>query len=120
MSNTPVINASGRRAVLVIKRGVGLSKILTLQDKDTGTPINLTSFTFAGGITNATTGDLIQALTLTITDAVNGKVKVSLTSGQTTSLTRGDYSFYIQFTDSGSDATLAVEGECVVRNVGES
>ena len=74
---------------------------------DFSTPANITNYTFTSGLYATTTGDLVQAITCTVTDAAAGQVNLSLTAGQTAAIPTGTYKFRMTW---GPTARRVYEG----------
>lgn len=95
-----------------IVSGTDFSATLTLLNPDT-TPINLSGSTFAADIKKSTVSPVVeQAMTVTMTDAVNGVLKVSLPhasntlqAGATATDPEGQYVWDLKMTDSGGNVS---------------
>jgi hypothetical protein len=74
---------------------------------DFSTPANIIGYTFASGLYATTTGDLVQAITCTVTDAAAGQVNLSLTAAQTAAIPAGTYEFRMAW---GPTARRVYEG----------
>ena len=77
-----------------------------------GTPINLTGYTFTSYV--MLNGSQVQAITITNTSLANGQVTISLTSNQTGALTAKIYDWYFRWVDTGSLTTTIITGAFVV------
>ena len=74
---------------------------------DFSTPANLTGYTFTAGLYATTTGDLVQAITCTVSDAAAGTVNLSLTATQTAAIPAGTYELRVAW---GPTARRIYEG----------
>ena len=74
---------------------------------DFSTPANITNYTFTSGLYATTTGDLVQSITCTVTDAAAGQVNLSLTAVQTAAIPAGTYEFRLAW---GPTARRVYEG----------
>lgn len=70
---------SGESLTLQVERNGSMARTLFLEDS-LGNPTDLTGVTFAGQVRRAAgvTGSPIAAFTISITDAVNGQVRISI------------------------------------------
>lgn len=114
----PIIGSGATRANFLFKRGVNFSPVLTMTSKSTGLPIDITDYTFSGGIVDADSVS-IQAFAFVKVDAVNGKVQPVVTDVQTLALTRGNQYVYIAYDDADNQTFLFIEGQALIRNIGE-
>lgn len=79
---------------------------ITIQDSN-GDPIDISNRTYSGQIRKAPGGASVEAsFTSSITDAVNGKVQISLSSSQTASIPSGTYYYDVQENNLGIILTL--------------
>ena len=70
---------------IVIEQGATFEKVATVKDAS-GTVVNLTGFLGRGQIRDKIGGSLIASFTVTITDAVNGEVTISMLPSTSASL----------------------------------
>jgi len=97
-------------AELTVDQGSTFESTIDLVTDD-GAVINVTGYTFTGQIrksyysTNPTAN-----LTMTIVDAANGNVKVSMTAANTANIKAGRYLYDIKMTDTSNIVTRLVEG----------
>lgn len=71
----------GARLDITVRAGDTLGPyVATLTDQTTGLPIDLSGWTFDGAVSKLDTADGNLAMTVTITDAVNGKIQFQFTS----------------------------------------
>jgi len=69
--------------------------------------VSLSGYTVTSSLVSLVTGNAVQAITTSLTDAANGIVSVSLTKDQTAALAAGTYGFVLQWTAPG-DAVRTV------------
>ena len=90
------------RLNLSFNRGDAWSRTLDFDE-----PADITGYTFAAGLYSTVTGDLVQAITTTVVDAVTGQVNLSLTAVQTAAIPAGTYEFRLSW---GPTARRVYEG----------
>lgn len=97
-------------AELTVDQGSTFESTIDLVTDD-GAVINVAGYVFSGQIrksyysTNPTAN-----LTLTIVDAANGNVKVSMTAANTANIKAGRYLYDIKMIDTSNSVTRLVEG----------
>lgn len=78
---------------------------------DDGTSINVSNYIFSGQIRKSYYSSNPTAnLSITITDAANGNIAVSLNAATTTNIKAGRYLYDIKMTDTSNTVTRIVEG----------
>jgi hypothetical protein len=78
---------------------------------DDGTSINLTNYIFSGQIRKSYYSNNATAnLTITVTDAANGNLNLSLNAATTTNIKAGRYLYDVKMTDTANTVTRIVEG----------
>lgn len=89
----------------------GTDWFLDLVISSGGSPVDITGFTFGAQIKKQYE-DLtaLQVITVAITDAVNGKLKLSLTDAETSALPIGKGVWDLEQVDVASDKTRLLEG----------
>lgn len=92
---------------LLIDQGATFSTVIDLVD-ETGTPINLSSYTGASQLRRHYTSSNATSFSVSLTS--NGVVTLALTANQTASLTAGRYVYDVEVTDSGGTVSRIVEG----------
>jgi len=91
MATVPTLGYIGEKLNLLIRQGATLGPhVVTARNPDT-TPVNLTGATIRGQIRKTALNPVITiALTVTMTDAVNGVFEFGLTDEQTAALVAGE------------------------------
>lgn len=112
----PTIDDVPARANLVIRRGITFNRTLIRKNLD-GTPIDITGHTFVGKILSTDGNSTLATFTITIIDGVNGKLRLYLASGTTSTLTAGLYPTYITYTDLAGDTFTLLLGSSDVRSI---
>ena len=95
---------------LDIDQGTDFNFDLDLTNDD-GTAINVTNYTFSSSIRKSYYSSGVAAnLSVTIHDASNGNVVLSLNSATTSNIKSGRYLFDVKQVDSSNTTTRLVEG----------
>ena len=99
---------------LYIDQGSTYSNIITVASS-TGTALNLTGYTVASQIRKSYGSSTYHTFTASVYDAVTGKVRLQLTSTQTSAISAGRYLYDIEITNTSTTAkTRILEGIVVV------
>lgn len=97
-------------AELTLDQGTTFETSLDLTNDD-GTPINVASYVFVSQIRKSYYSSNATAnLTVTITDAANGNVKLSMTSANTANVKAGRYVYDVKMTSGSGVTTRVIEG----------
>lgn len=99
---------------LIIEQGVKFQRTVQIKDKDDAV-VDISGDTFEGQIRkrhNST--DTEAAFSISITDAANGKISVSITETATTALEAGEYVYDINWTPSVNNKVRLLEGIATV------
>jgi len=80
-----------------------------------GGPVNLTGYSGASHIRKHTDSGLSAVITVGITSAADGKIRLSLTDAQTAGLTPGRHVYDVMLTKPSGSKLIAVEGSVLVR-----
>ena len=80
-----------------------------------GGPVNLTGYSGASHIRKHTDSGLSAVITVGITSAADGKIRLSLTDAQTAGLTPGRHVYDVLLTKPSGSKLIAVEGSVLVR-----
>jgi hypothetical protein len=115
----PSIGTIGARLDLVVRAGDTLGPFdLVITDSDTGAPIDLTGSTLEAAVSKLGVSDGDLPMTLTVTDAVNGKATLKYDA---TSLDAPDffkasdqYSWFLKRTDTGGNKSTVLFGSVKV------
>lgn len=82
---------------IVVEQGSTFSRVITIKDS-TGTPVNISTSTFRGQIRKRYKSETPEAeFTLTVTDAVNGQLSMSLTDAQTAAIDSGEWVYDVEW-----------------------
>jgi hypothetical protein len=101
---------------LVINCGADFSQSFTLEGTETNSALNLTGYTVQGQIRkHAGSSTAISFTTSIITPATTGRIVITLTAAQTSTIKPGRYVYDIVVTDASSYKTRVVEGMVLVR-----
>lgn len=97
-------------AELTVDQGSTFESTIDLVTDD-GAVINVAGYVFSGQIRKSYYSSNATAnLTMTIVDAANGNVKVSLSAANTANIKAGRYLYDIKMTDTSNIVTRLVEG----------
>lgn len=95
---------------LTLDQGADYAGHIVLTEDD-GTPIDVTGSTFVAQIRKSYYSANVSAnLVMTITDAANGNVRLSLDAANTANIKAGRYLYDIKRTDANNAVTRLVEG----------
>lgn len=78
------------------------------------TPTDLTGYTVTSDIVSLVTGNVVQPVTISISNATAGIVAISLTETQTAALPVGTYGWRLAWDAPGSVRRTALQGTCEV------
>lgn len=100
---------------LIIDQGTDFLRTFTVVD-NSNVAVNLTGFSIAGKLKRSSIGANNTAIpfVITITDAVNGKVKMELTNATTDLLVPGRYVYDVEATNPSLKIFRIVEGTITV------
>lgn len=99
---------------IIIEQGSTFEKIITLKDS-AGVAINLTGCSVAAQVREKiSSSTALFSFTCAITDAVNGKIKISLTKSQTTELTFKTAIYDLELTYPSTITKRILEGSVVL------
>jgi hypothetical protein len=96
-------------ANIFIDAGANYSNIITVASAGTAA-LNLTGYTVKSQIRKSYTSSTAYNFTSSIYDAVNGKLRLELTSTQTSAIPPGRYLYDVEITSSAGNRTRVVEG----------
>jgi hypothetical protein len=97
-------------AELTVDQGTTFESTLDLVNDD-NSAINVTNYVFSGQIRKSYYSSNATAnLTITVVNAANGNVNISLNAATTTNITAGRYLYDIKMTDTANTVTRIVEG----------
>lgn len=99
---------------LTLDQGTTFETSVALTNDDQ-TAINITGYTFASQIRKSYySTNAVANLTVTVVDAANGNVKLSMTSANTANVKAGRYLYDLLMTDTGGVKTRVIEGVITV------
>lgn len=97
-------------AELTVDQGSTFETTLDLIADD-GTAINVTNYLFSGQIRKSYySANATANLTITVVNAANGNVNISLNAATTTNIKAGRYLYDVKMTDTSNTVTRIVEG----------
>lgn len=100
-------------ANLFIDQGSDYSATVALKNQD-GTPMQLFGYTVASQFRKSYQSSTFVAFTVTITDAAQGKITLSLTDTATSGIRAGRYLYDVEITSPSGDRKRALEGIVVL------
>ena len=100
---------------LSIKTGTTFAQVFTLEDGVSNSPINLTNFGVAAQMRKHAGSSSATNFTTSIINATAGKIRVGLTTSQTSTLKPGRFMYDVLITDTSGEVTRVLEGAVLVR-----
>lgn len=100
---------------LVINSGSDFSQTFTLEDPSTNSAFDLSLYTVSSQLRKWAGSSTAVNFNAVIEIALEGKINISLTNTQTTSLKPGRYVYDVVITDSGGQKNKVIEGMVLVR-----
>ena len=97
---------------LLIHTGTDFVQIFTLADD--GGDFNLSGYSVVSKFKKNPASSTSTSFSTTITDSVNGKIRISLTAAQTAELKAGRY-YYDLFLHKDGENTRIIEGDVIVK-----
>ena len=95
---------------LTLDQGTTFETSVSLTNDDQ-TTINVTGYSFAAQIRKSYySANPVANLTITVTDAATGNIKLSMTSANTANVRAGRYLYDLIMTDTGGVKTRVIEG----------
>ena len=96
---------------LYIDQGTSFTNIINLTDDITNASINTAGYTITSQMRRSYySANATANITCTITNAANGEVTLSLTSGETANIKAGRYVFDVKVNDNLSSISRILEG----------
>ncbi len=97
-------------AELFIDQGSDYTSTITLNDSNTGLPMNLVTYTALSSIKKSVySANVSDIFTCTVTDAANGNITMSLAASNTSLMAPGRYNFDLIITN-GATKNRVLEG----------
>ena len=100
---------------LTINARESFSRDLDILSADGTGGVDLTGYTANSHLRKHTDSSLSAVITVGITSAVDGKIRLSLTDAQTAGLTPGRHVYDVLLTKPNGNKLIAVEGSVLVR-----
>lgn len=98
---------------LYVDQGTDFSAIVTLKNQD-GTNINLTGYTAASQFRKSYQSSSSTNFTVTIYDALQGKIRMQLPAATSSALIPGRYLYDVEITSPTNERRRALEGIVVL------
>lgn len=97
---------------IVIDQGADYAQFITLTDDTTGNPINVATYTnWVSNVKSSyVTSNVAFNFTITVPDAANGNVGITVVGGVTSNIIPKDYVFDVKATTPGSVKIRLVQG----------
>ena len=100
---------------LTVNTGTTFSQIFTLESADTNSATDLTGFTATAQMRKHPGSSTATNFTTQIINASGGKIRVGLTTSETSSLKPGRFMYDVLITDTSGEVTRVLEGAVLVR-----
>ena len=100
---------------LTVNTGTTFSQIFTLESADTNSATDLTGFTATAQMRKHPGSSTATNFTTQIINATGGRIRVGLTTSQTSSLKPGRFMYDVLITDTSGEVTRVLEGSVLVR-----
>jgi len=94
---------------LIVEQGATFTTVVNLSDS-TGAVLNLSGYSAASQIRKSYYSSTATDILISVSDASNGEITMSITSANTANLTPGKYVFDMVATDSYNVKTRVIEG----------
>ena len=101
---------------LVIYKFTDFEQTFVLEDSQTNSLKDLTGFTGTCRMQRTLNLGNLTAFTLSFTNRVRGKIRISLTDDQTAVLEQGQYFYELMLTDSNDVTERVIEGVVIVKH----
>jgi len=100
---------------LTVNTGTTFSQIFTLESADTNSATDLTGFTASAQMRKHPGSSSATDFTTSIINATAGRIRVGLTTSQTSILKPGRFMYDVLVTDPSGEVTRVLEGSVLVR-----
>jgi len=100
---------------LTVNTGTTFSQIFTLESADTNSATDLTGFTASAQMRKHPGSSSATDFTTSIINATAGRIRVGLTTSQTSVLKPGRFMYDVLVTDPSGEVTRVLEGSVLVR-----
>ena len=101
---------------LIIYKHTDFEQTFVLEDSQTNSFKDLTDFTGTCKMQRTLNLGSLTSFTLTFTNRVRGKIRISLTDDQTANIEEGKYFYELMLTDSGGVVERVIEGQVIVKH----
>jgi len=99
---------------LVVNTGTDFNQTFTLEDGSTNSAINLTGYSIKAEMRKHPSSTGVTTFTSSIYSAINGQIKIGLSTTTTSSLKSGRYIYDVVVTDTSNVMSRVVEGMVLV------
>ena len=100
---------------LTVNTGTTFSQIFTLESADTNSATDLTGFSASAQMRKHPGSSSATDFSTQIINATGGRIRVGLTTSQTSTLKPGRFMYDVLITDTSGDVTRVLEGSGLVR-----
>ena len=100
---------------LTVNTGTTFSQIFTLESAATNSATDLTGFTATAQMRKHPGSSSATDFSTQIINATGGRIRVGLTTSQTSSLKPGRFMYDVLITDTSGEVTRVLEGSVLVR-----
>ena len=100
---------------LTVNTGTTFSQIFTLESADTNAATDLTGFTATAQMRKHPGSSSATDFSTQIINATGGRIRVGLTTSQTSILKPGRFMYDVLITDTSGEVTRVLEGSVLVR-----
>ena len=100
---------------LTVNTGTTFSQIFTLESASTNSATDLTGFSVSAQMRKPPGSTPATDFTTQIINASGGKIRVGLSTSQTTALKAGRFMYDVLITDTSGEVTRVLEGAVLVR-----
>ena len=101
---------------LVIYKFTDFEQTFLLEDSQSNSAKDLTGFTGTCRMQRTLNLGSLTAFTVSFTNRLNGKVRISLTNAQTANIEEGKYFYELMLTDPSSVVERVIEGVVIVKH----
>jgi len=99
---------------IIIYTGTSFEQTFILADDPGENLLNLTGYSVISKMKKHGTSSSVTSFTTTVTDIIGGRIRLSLTSNQTSQLSPGRY-YYDLLLHKDNNTTRVIEGEVIVK-----
>tara|TARA_B100000900_G_scaffold393239_1_gene389500 strand:- start:11 stop:349 length:339 start_codon:yes stop_codon:yes gene_type:complete len=99
---------------IIVNTGTDFNQIFTLEDGQSNSALNLTSFDVKAQMRKHPTSSGVTTFTATIYSASDGQIQLGLSTTTTSSLKEGRYMYDVVLTDTSNVMSRVLEGSVMV------